>query len=508
MIKLTPEKLVFLFFLLFFIFVPNNDQDYDSYAFLLDARDDQEIIHPHHLLYNVFRYILFLLSTRLGLDAMKVISLASSVIGAFSLAMIFKFIRQRTLPEIALTGTMIIGMVFSFWYFSTTVEVNIVSMIFLVLSLYYLMNERRDRNSILAFLFLTTGILFHQLLILALIPMLIYDSYRHGSLKRSIRLSMLCLIPGFAIYMIVAFAASDGGISGAFTWLTKYPGLGKWGIIDSESIVASLGGIAKAVFGGSMLRQTLYGDGISVPEFLYLIGTAISLCGIIILFVMAVKQILKNAESTFLAISALVFLIFAFWWAPHDGGFWFYPVVLIMIIIFISIGNSGFIRNTAYATMVIFALVNITCAFVPASRINNSVSRTGADALAKLALEKDDLIITNMSQIRLALDYHYNVRPRIKSVAYLEEGPKDEVIERYRSTLSDFEGRVIIFENEIYPESHRRFLFGRFSQSEYAEAYEPFISSLVPVDSIRVYGEWITIYELNKDALLEQDLFY
>ena len=54
MIKLTPEKLVFLFFLAFFILVPNNDQGYDSYAFLLDARDGQEIVHPHHLLYNVF----------------------------------------------------------------------------------------------------------------------------------------------------------------------------------------------------------------------------------------------------------------------------------------------------------------------------------------------------------------------------------------------------------------------------------------------------------------------
>ena len=33
---------------------------------------------------------------------------------------------------------------------------------------------------------------------------------------------------------------------------------------------------------------------------------------------------------------------------------------------------------------------------------------------------------------------------------------------------------------------------------KYTEAYEPFISSLVPVDSIRVYGEWITIYEPNE----------
>ncbi len=500
MIKLTPEKLVFLFFLAFFILVPNNDQGYDSYAFLLDARDGQEIVHPHHLLYNVFKHILFLVSTRLGLDAMKVISLASSIIGAFSLAVIFKFLRQRTFPEIALTGTMIIGLVFSFWYFSTSVEVNIVSLMFLALSLYYLTQERGDRNSILAFLFLTIGILFHQLLILALIPMLIYDSCRHGSLKRSIRLSMPGLIPGFVIYIIVAFAAADGGISGAFAWLTKYPGLDRWGIVHSGSFIASFGGIAKAVFGGSMLRQALYGDGISVPALLYLIGAAVSLCGIIILLVDAAKNVIKKTDSILLAVTALIFLIFAFWWAPQDSGFWFYPIVLIMIVIFTAIGNSGFIRNAAYATMVIFALVNITCAFVPASRINNSVSRSGAVALAKLALDRDDLIITNMPQIRLALNYHYNVRPRIKSVAYLEEGPKNEVIERYRSTLSDFEGRVIIFENEIYPESHRRFLFGRFSKKEYTETYQPFIPSLVPLDSIRVYGEWVSIYELNKET--------
>lgn len=503
MIKLTPERLVFLFFLIFFILVPNNDQGYDSYAFMLDARDGLEIVHPHHLLYNVFKHILFLLSTSIGLDAMKVISLASSVIGAFGLALIFRFIRQRTLPEIALTGTIIIGMLFSSWYYSTSVEVNIVSMMFLVLSLYYLTRENGDRSSILAFLFLAIGILFHQILILALIPMLIYDSNRHHSFIRSIRLGAYSLIPGFVIYMLTAFAASEGGISGAFAWLTKYPGLGRWGAVHSGSVIASTGGIAKAVFGGSIFRQALFSDRITIPEILYLVGAGASLCGVIILFISTAKNLLKNANSILLAVTALIFFVFAFWWAPQDDGFWFYPVVLIMIIIFISIGNSALIRNIAYATMIIFAFVNITCEFVPASRINNSVSRTGADALAKLALDENDLIVANMPQIRLALDYYYRVRPPIISVAYLEDGPKNEVIDRYRSFLSNFGGRVIIFENEIYPEPHRRFLFGRFSQSEYTETYQQFLSSLIAVDSIRVYGRWVTIYELEKDDIPE-----
>ena len=153
MSRLTPEKLIFLFFMLFFIFVPNNDQGYDSYAFLLDARDNLEIVHPHHLLYNVLRYILFQLAVTLNLDGMKVISLASSIFGAVSLAVIFRILKEKTLPDIALTGTLLMAMVYSFWYYSTSVEVNIVSMMFLILAIYYLLKEKSDKNSILAFIF-------------------------------------------------------------------------------------------------------------------------------------------------------------------------------------------------------------------------------------------------------------------------------------------------------------------------------------------------------------------
>jgi hypothetical protein len=247
-----------------------------------------------------------------------------------------------------------------------------------------------------------------------------------------------------------------------------------------------------------MLRQAFFGGGISLIELLYVIGSTISVCGIIVLFAMVVKKILKNTEAILLSAIALVFIIFAFWWAPHDDSFWFYPAVLILVTIFSLIDFSRFTRNVSYATMIIFALVNITCSFVPSSRVGNSVARTGADALAKLALDENDLVLTNLAQIKLALNYHYSVNVPIKSVAYLEAGPKNEVIDRYRSLLADFEGRVIIFENEIYPESHRRFLFGRFSRSEYTETYRPFLSSLIPADSIRVYGEWITIYELSE----------
>lgn len=504
MIKLTPEKLVFIFFLLFFIFVPNNDQGYDSYAFLLDARDGFEIVHPHHILYNVLRYILFHLSVWLGLGPMKVISLASSLMGATAITFIFKILKNKTLPEIALTGTMLIGMVYSFWYYSTSVEVNMVSMMFLMISLYYLFKEKSDRNSILAFVYLTIGILFHQLLVLAVIPLVAFDHYRHGgSIRRISRIKMYSLVPGFFIYIIVAvFAASEKSISGVYSWLVSYSEMGRWGSLGPGNLVTSVGGVVKAIFGGSMLRQTLYGGAFDLYGIICLVGTGIALIGLALLLVITIKEYIdrKFIESTLLLVTALIFALFAFWWAPNDQGFWFYPIILVLIMVFMSIGYTNTIRKITYATMAVFAFVNITCALVPAADTDKSVARKGADLLYSLNLGEDDLVLTNLAQIPLALDYHYNVKVSTTSFAYQKQGSKDEIISRFHTMLTNNEGRIIIFENEIKPEPHRRFLFSRFSPEDFAVAYAPVIPDLSPVDSLRVYGKSIAIYELKKNT--------
>lgn len=502
MSRLTPEKLIFLFFLLFFIFVPNVDQGYDSYAFLLDARAGLEIVHPHHLLYNVLRYILFQLSTGIGLEPMKVISLASSLFGAVSLTMVFKILKMKTLPELALTGTMLIGMVYSFWYFSTSVEVNMVSMMFLLISIYYLFKVRSEKNSILAFLFLAIGILFHELLILALIPLFIFDSYRNGSLKRTVKLSTFSLVPGFIIYIIVAVVAAPvKSLSGVYSWLVSYGELGRWGILGMSNFPTSAGGIAKAVFGGSMLRQSLYA-GINVSGILYLVGAGIAIIGLAMLLANAILEYAnrKFIESTLLIATSAVFAVFAFWWAPQDSGFWLYPVVLILLMIFMSIEHSDTIRKVTYFTMAIFALVNITCAIVPGADMQKSVARRGAAILYKMDLGPHDLVLTNMAQIPLALEYHYNVKVPTTSFAYQTGGSVNDIIARFHTMLKDFQGKIVVFGNEIDPEVHRRFLFTRFSPEDYLVAYAPLIASLQPVDSLQVYGRSVVVYESDKSS--------
>jgi hypothetical protein len=314
---------------------------------------------------------------------------------------------------------------------------------------------------------------------------------------------MYSLVPGFFVYIIVAiFAAQEKSISGVYSWLVSYSEMGRWGSLGPGSLVTSVGGIAKAVFGGSMLRQTLYGGAVDFYGIICLIGTGIALVGLAVLSAISLKAYIdrKFVESTLLLVTALFLALFAFWWAPNDDGFWFYPAALVLIMIFISIGYSDTVRKIAYATMAVFAFVNITCALVPAADMNKSIARKGADALYNLNLGENDLVLSNLAQIPLALDYHYNVKVPTTSFAYQKGESKDEIISRFHTMLTTFEGKIIVFENEIKPEPHRRFLFSRFSPEDFAVAYVPVIPDLSPVDSIRVYGKSIAIYELNNSV--------
>jgi hypothetical protein len=306
--------------------------------------------------------------------------------------------------------------------------------------------------------------------------------------------------------MIVAIgAAPDKSPSGIYSWLTSYSELGRWGTLGIGNLTASMGGIAKAVFGGSMLRQALYGDAINISGILYLVGVGMAIIGLAVLLAIAILEYLnrKFIESTLLIVVAAVFAAFAFWWAPHDDGFWLYPVILALLMMFISIGRTDFIRKLTYTVMAVFALVNITGAIVPGADLEKSVARGGAEILYKMNLGPDDLVLTNLAQIPLALEYHYHVKVPTTSFAYQEGGSRDEIISRFHTMLKNFQGKIVVFGNEIDPEPHRRFLFGRFSPEDYLVAYAPLLSSLNPVDSLMVYGKSIAVYELDRLWLME-----
>ena len=509
--KLSIIHILFLFFILIYLLLPNNDQGNDSYSYALDARDGKELIHPHHLLYSLFGFILYQLFKFTGFGSMKILSLANLIFGVIALILIYRITKSYSTKFMAITGTLLIGFLFSFWYYSTSVEVNMPALMFLLLALFYLIVKQRPMiNAILVYVFLSASILCHQIMALAVLPILIYDINRSRSFSETIKLALPGLLLGLFIYMAIALTqTSEKSIIGIYRWLTLYGHLDAWGSLQAINFTASAWGLLKTFFGGDVIRQVFFGGAWSLTAIIYLIAVAVFSIAMLWLVVVAIRKLFKtNDACLYLLLSlAIIYSLFAFWWAPADDGFWLYPIVMLIIFIFSfehssSAGNK-ILEKVSFSALVILVFLNVSFEFIPAADKNNSVFWRGATAFNRLGLTSDDLALTSYSQMRKAYNYHYNIYLPTTCVLYQQKGDKDEIIRNYYTIINDAlqKGRVIVFENEIYPEPELYYMFERFSLEEYVKIYSPYLDYLMPVDSIMVHGKNVRLYEIAAEAI-------
>jgi 4-amino-4-deoxy-L-arabinose transferase-like glycosyltransferase len=498
--KIKDGYLLFIFFILLYFILPNNNPGFDSYSYAISIKEGAELFHPHHLLYNLFGRLIYLIFGFTGLGSLKLLSLINSIPGAFTIVIIYKIISYTSGRFTALVGAAITGFIFSFWYYSTTLEVNLPALMFIMLALYYLLvKDRSWFNSIAVYLFLGAGILFHQITVLAIFPILIYDFLQTKSLTGTIRNAhpglLLCLI----IYLVIAInQAQTGSAAGVYRWLTYYSHLGAWGGIKLANFKEGIWGLTKTSFGGDIIRQIFFTGEWSIRSIVYLIVACLISAGFIWLAIIGIINMLKNRDSRqclFLAL-VLIFALFAFWWAPADDGFWLYPIVLLIIFIFSAINK---INKPVIALLILLALINVIFEFIPSSNKENSLTYQGAQVIKKLGLTENDLVLTNYNQIRLAMTYYYGYQPVFACLMFLEDGDKAEIVSRHLKRIDQTRqvGRVIIFENEFDPEPYRYFLFDRFSPEEYRDIYSRYLPYLTPVDSINVHGKWVRLMEMG-----------
>lgn len=466
-----------------------------------------DLFHPHHLLYNLLGYLLYNAFKFTGLGSLKLLSLANSIFGIFTLALIFLIIKSHKDSVSATFSTLIIGFLYSFWYYSTSVEVNMPALLFLFIALYLLIVKPRSKtNSIAIYMFISIGVLFHQLLILSLAPLLIFDIRRYRSFAKSI----LYALPGLGImaltYIIVGISkAPEKSISGLYKWLTLYSHYGQWGKIKTENLITGLWGITKTIFGGDNLRQVFYNGQLSWLNVIYVIAVVIVTVGMAWLLLTSIMLFWRQRSQQGWLILGNIFIfgVFALWWAPSDDGFWLYPIVLVLLFTFRGTKYKYLRQKIANVVLILLLTINTCYEIIPGSQKKNSVTRQGANSLARLEVTPNDLVLTNLNQIRLALDYHHRIKVHTASIVYLESGSKDTVISDYHKRINEVlsRGKVLIFEDEIRPEPHRRYLFERFSPDDYSKTYSPFIPYLTPIDSIKAYGRNVIIYQISQKAI-------
>ncbi len=500
------EVIVFATALAVFSLLPNADQGMDSYIYAINIRDSAELLHPHHLLYNLLGVILYRLLSFTGLGSLEILSLFNSLLGAVVLTIIYRILRIYMDPHRALAALLTLGALYSFWYYSTSVEVNMAALLFAVMAI-LLISAKKDSsaNGKAASLVIAAGALFHQVLVLMYIPLFIVLLRCRKSFSGTIREIGAGIFALAAVYFTCAILiVPDHSLESAWRWLTLYSHLGPWGKLSLGNFAISVWGITKAFFGGDQIRQIIYGGNIRPSDYLYML---LLFSGISILLFAAAGSLLRrfswNTFELFLLSNSLVFGLFAFWWAPTDDGFWLYSVLPLIMLIFVRSLRVG-LEGRLLTVLPIFLLsANYPFEIKPSARIENSIVRSGAAKLAALNLSQSDLVITNFNQIRLALDYHFGLKTNTACLLFAPAGENDAVIRDYSKRIHDrlAHGRVLIFADEISPEPHRRYLTERFSLDDYRRAYGEFLPSLVKRDSVLAYGSWVTIWEISRDLI-------
>jgi hypothetical protein len=103
----------------------------------------------------------------------------------------------------------------------------------------------------------------------------------------------------------------------------------------------------------------------------------------------------------------------------------------------------------------------------------------------------------------MAIDYDFRLKANTTSIVYNGPGDKDTVINDFQQRINESlkKGRVFVFENELIPEPHRRYMYARFTPADYIKTYRPYYPFLIPIDSLSLYGKMIKIYQIDKGAL-------
>lgn len=497
------EWLIFIGFLLFYILLPNNIQGFDSYSYSISIRNGSDLFHPHHLIYNLFGYIVYSIFSFTGLGSLKIMSLANSVFAAFALMFLYKIIKHKSGQKEAVIGTIFTGFVFTFRYYATSVEVNMPAVFFLILALYYLfVKNDKPLSPWLVYLLLCAGMLFHQIVALIGIPILIYDMLRHKSAGRALKYAHPGILAGALIYVLVAIErAAEKNAVGIYHWITKYGQTGAWGKLGLSNIKNAVWGKMKTLYGGEIVREIFYKGEWSTIGIIIIAVMVLIFLTLAYLFIRSLLDTARSNDNIRWLLLALVAVsgLFAFWWAPADDGFWLYPVIFYMIFIFSMELKNKMNRLTAIAMTALLIILNTSCEFIPSSDKNNSHVYQGAKAFERLALTGNDLVITSHSQMRLAYEYYTGIHVPTTCMMFLPLGDKDRVFEEYHQRINDAleTGRVIMFEDEIRPDSYRSYLFDRFTIREYEDVYAPYLDYLLPVDSVSVHGKVVKLYQLQ-----------
>lgn len=374
--------IIFPAILLVYLLFPTKNYYWDGIFFARVIEDapgfHPTLVHPNHLLYNVFGYVLYKLVKAVGLNwrAVEVLTVANCIVSVLTAFLLFRILR-RSLESRYLAWALALLFAFSatWWKFSTDANAYIFSVVFLLLAFYFLLPPSKPRPILVAVIF-SVAVCFHQLAVIGFPVMalgLLWQAESMSKTRRNLIVLQFCVFAFglvFTAYYSCFYLASGTTSPARFAqWVTSYSPDASFSFDFLSNLGYTLRGHWRLFFNGrlSLLK------GLISPTIAVLIGVLVLL--ILVWFFLLVRglikvewrkaewrKVLRSSRTRLAKLAALwiiVFVTFLFFWLPQNTFYrlFYLPAIIILLGELFSSWRSSESGKQSYRLAVFVAIM-------------------------------------------------------------------------------------------------------------------------------------------------------
>ncbi|HEX8494757.1 MAG TPA: hypothetical protein VF658_18070 [Pyrinomonadaceae bacterium] len=344
---------------------------------------DTSLIHPNHLFYEGFGYLIYRAVRGIGLEAraLTVLQITNSFLSALAALVLFHILRLTALSlYLSAALTFLFAFSATWWKFSIDANAYVPSVLFILLSFYLILPDNKQRPLVLALCY-SLSMCFHQLAVVffpVLVLGLFWQTPAQAARQRVLtvlKFSIAAFVLTFGLYYYFFYLATGTlDFSSLMRWITSFSPDASFSFNAGSNLSYTLRGFTRLFFGGrfNLLR------GITNPFIVVLMIVLAILVALLFLTVIRNLRELKtrwqraiNYDSRLKPVLLLcvlwisVYTAFLFVWLPHHTFYrlFYLPALILLIGILLARGESLLPPARTYALALIVAVMSL-CNFL------------------------------------------------------------------------------------------------------------------------------------------------
>jgi hypothetical protein len=344
------------------------------------SRVDTSLVHPNHLIYNLVGYLFYKLLRGMvaNLRAVAALQILNSLLSASCAYVLFLILKSslRSL-YVSLCLTLLFAFSATWWRFSTDADAYVPSVLFLLISFYLILPNRKPKPFLVALTF-SVAMCFHQLAILfgPVIVLGLFLQTESRGLKERIITVFEFGAPAFlltvgAYYLCFHLASGRSDLVSFLHWTTSFsPEAGGFSFNLGSDMAYTLRGHARLFLGGRinlikglvnpLIGLLMFVLVVVIVLFTYVVLTSFSKPSL--RWLRSLQRDQQHRKLVLLSLSwFLVYLIFLFFWIPQNTFYrlFYLPALIVLAGVVVKSSTSHGAHERKYRLALFVAAVSL-----------------------------------------------------------------------------------------------------------------------------------------------------